>query len=109
MARAHAAVVRVAFGTDVGAAPHARDAEQFALLMEAGLTPLAALRMATLVAAELLGVGDQAGSLAVGRWADLIAVPGDPLTGCARADRRALREAGRRRPALGARHTRGTR
>lgn len=80
VARAHAAGVRVAFGTDAGAAPHGRGAEQFALLVGAGLTPLEALRTATLEAAELLGVGELAGSVRVGRWADLVAVPGDPLT-----------------------------
>jgi imidazolonepropionase-like amidohydrolase len=44
-----------------------------------GMTPMAALRSATVVAAELLGWEDRVGSLAPGRYADLIAVPGDPL------------------------------
>ncbi len=79
VARAHRAGVRLAFGTDAGATPHGRGAEQFALMVDAGISPADAIRSATVVAAELLGVGEQAGSIAVGKWADLIAIRGDPL------------------------------
>lgn len=78
--RAHRAGVAIAFGSDAGASPHGRGAEQFALLVEAGLPPAAALRSATVVAADLLGLGDRIGRLEPGLEADLIAVPGDPLT-----------------------------
>ncbi len=79
VARAHSAGVRLAFGTDAGATPHGRGAEQFALMVEAGIAPEDALRSATNVAAALLGVGEQVGSVSVGKWADLIAVRGNPL------------------------------
>jgi imidazolonepropionase-like amidohydrolase len=49
------------------------------LLVDAGLTPLAALKAATSVNAQLLGVDDRLGSLEVGKLADVVAVPGDPL------------------------------
>ena len=80
VASANRAGVKLAFGTDAGASPHGRGAEQLALMVEAGIAPLDAIRSATLVAAELLGIEESAGSLAVGKWADLIAVEGDPLT-----------------------------
>ena len=71
--------VRVAFGTDAGVFPHGRNAGEFALLVEAGMTPANALRTATTVNADLLGVADKLGSLEAGKLADVIAVPGDPL------------------------------
>jgi len=71
--------VRVAFGTDAGVFSHGRNAGEFALLVEAGMTPANALRAATTVNAELLGVSDRLGSLEAGLLADVIAVPGDPL------------------------------
>jgi len=78
-ARAYNAGVRMAFGTDSGVYPHGRNAEQFALMIEAGMTPIDAIRSATLWAAELLGIEENAGHLRVGMWADLVAVEGDPL------------------------------
>jgi imidazolonepropionase-like amidohydrolase len=71
--------VRIAFGTDAGVYPHGRNAEEFALLVEAGLQPAEALRAATIVDAELLGMTDQLGTLEAGKLADVVAVPGDPL------------------------------
>ena len=71
--------VRIAFGTDAGVVPHGRNAEEFALLVEAGLSPAEALRAATIIDAELLGVTSQLGTLEPGKLADVIAVPGDPL------------------------------
>ncbi|WP_298127993.1 amidohydrolase family protein [Brevundimonas sp.] len=79
-ARAHRGRVRIAFGTDSGVSPHGDNAGEFALLVRAGLTPLQAIQTATVNAAEHLGIVDQAGRLAVGMPADLIAVSGDPLT-----------------------------
>ena len=71
--------VKIAFGTDAGIYPHGDNAKQFALMVRYGLTPAQAIRSATTRAAELLGRADQVGSLVPGRYADLIAVTGDPL------------------------------
>jgi imidazolonepropionase-like amidohydrolase len=76
---AYQAGVRIAFGTDAGVYPHGRNGEQFQLMVDAGMTPLDALRSATLWAAELSGIEKEAGTLEVGKRADLIAVEGDPL------------------------------
>lgn len=76
--RAIAAGVPIAFGTDAGVFPHGDNAREFAALVERGMTPLAAIRAATVNAADLLGVDDR-GVVAPGRLADLIAVPGNPL------------------------------
>jgi imidazolonepropionase-like amidohydrolase len=71
--------VRIAFGTDAGVFSHGRNAGEFALLVEGGLSPVDALRAATSVNAELLGVADRLGTLEPGKLADVVAVPGDPL------------------------------
>lgn len=73
-----AARVRIAYGTDAAVYPHGENAREFAVLVEAGMTPLAALRAATVDAAELCRKTDR-GSITVGLRADLVAVPGDPL------------------------------
>ncbi len=77
--QAYEAGVRIAFGTDASVFPHGRNAEQFHLMVEAGMSPADAIRSATSWAAELLGIGSEAGDLTVGRRADIIAVSGDPL------------------------------
>lgn len=77
--RAHRAGVRIAFGTDSGVSAHGDNAQEFALLVRAGLTPLEAIQTATVGAAEHLRIADQAGALRPGMPADLIAVAGDPL------------------------------
>jgi imidazolonepropionase-like amidohydrolase len=71
--------VRIGFGTDAGVMPHGRNAEQFALFVELGMSPADALRTATSTNAELLGLAAEVGALEVGKRADIIAVPGDPL------------------------------
>jgi imidazolonepropionase-like amidohydrolase len=71
--------VRIAFGTDAGVYPHGQNARQFASYVRAGMSPLAALQTATTTAAELMGWSDRVGSLAPGRFADLVAVAGDLL------------------------------
>jgi imidazolonepropionase-like amidohydrolase len=76
--RALKAGVRIAFGTDAGVIPHGRNAEQLAIMVDYGMRPEDALRSATSVAAELLGMGEQVGQLTSGRLADVVAVPGDP-------------------------------
>ncbi|WGM31306.1 amidohydrolase family protein [Brevundimonas sp. NIBR11] len=78
--RAHEGGVRIAFGTDTGVSAHGDNAQEFALLVRAGLTPLEAIQAATVVAAEHLRIADQAGLIAPGRNADIVAVAGDPLT-----------------------------
>ena len=70
--------VRMAFGTDAGVYPHGDNARQFATMVRFGMTPLQAIRSATIDAAELVGLKD-GGSIEKGKLADLIAVDGDPL------------------------------
>jgi imidazolonepropionase-like amidohydrolase len=74
-----AAGVRIAVGTDAPAIPHGHNANELVALVERGMTPLAAIRAATVTAAELIDVTDR-GRLAEGLLADVIGVPGDPLT-----------------------------
>ena len=69
---------RMAFGTDAGVYPHGDNARQFATMVRFGMTPLQAIRSATIDAAELVGLKD-GGSIEKGKLADLIAVDGDPL------------------------------
>ncbi|NIR46014.1 MAG: amidohydrolase family protein [Gemmatimonadetes bacterium] len=71
--------VRIAFGTDAGVFPHGTNAKEFALMVENGMEPLAAVVSATAGAADLLGLADDLGTLQPGRRADIIAVRGDPL------------------------------
>jgi imidazolonepropionase-like amidohydrolase len=68
----------MAFGTDSGVSTHGENAREFALLVEAGVPPREAILMATKHAADLLGAADRIGSVQSGRFADLIAVGGDP-------------------------------
>ena len=70
---------RVACGTDAPAIPHGRNAKELVALVDRGMTPLQAIRAATTVSAELIDVDDR-GRLEEGLLADVIAVPGDPLT-----------------------------
>lgn len=77
-AKAARAGVRIAFGTDAGVYPHGDNARQFAYMVRYGLTPMDAIRAATINAAQLLGKERELGSLANGKLADLIAVEGDP-------------------------------
>jgi len=77
--RAHAAGVRMVFATDAGVMPHETAAGQFRIMIDYGMTPLEAIRAATVNAAEALGQTGEVGTLAPGAWADLIAVDGDPL------------------------------
>jgi imidazolonepropionase-like amidohydrolase len=70
--------VRVGMGTDAGVYPHGRNTEEFRHLTELGLSPLDALRAATSVDAQLLGLQKSLGTLEQGKLADVIAIPGDP-------------------------------
>ena len=78
--RAHEGGVKIAFGTDSGVSAHGDNAQEFALLVRAGLTPLEAIQAATVGAAEHLRISSEAGKIAPGMPADIVAVSGDPLT-----------------------------
>lgn len=78
-ARANKAGVNIAFGTDSGVSEHGRNAEEFIYMEEAGMTPIEALKSATINSAELLGVSDTLGTLEEGKLADIIAVKGNLL------------------------------
>lgn len=77
--KAYKAGVKIAFGTDAGVYPHGENAKEFAYMVQAGMPPMFVLQAATTHAAELLHKQDQYGQIAVGRGADVIAVPGNPL------------------------------
>lgn len=77
--RAYEGGVNVAFGTDTGVSRHGDNAKEFALMVEAGFTPEAAIRAATVVAAEHIEMDADIGTLEAGKYADLIAVTKDPL------------------------------
>ncbi len=72
--------VPIALGTDAGVIPHGTNAHEFTLLVEwGGMAPMDAIVCGTMNSAKLLGWDKDAGSLTVGKWADIVAVPGDPL------------------------------
>ncbi len=78
--RALDAGVKIAFGTDAGGFDWKIDpAKEFPLMVKYGMTPAQAMRSANMNAAELLGLQDQVGSLETGKFADIVAVPGDPM------------------------------
>jgi len=79
VAKAFREGVKVAFGTDAAVYPHGLNAREFAVMVKLGLTPLAAIQAATINAADLLGWSDRIGTLEPGKYADMIAVEGDPL------------------------------
>ena len=71
--------VKIAFGTDVGAFEHGKGAREFALMVDYGMKPIEAIRSATIRASELLRMDQQIGTIAPGKFADVIAVEGNPL------------------------------
>ncbi|HST08805.1 MAG TPA: amidohydrolase family protein [Terriglobales bacterium] len=77
--KALAAGVKIAFGTDAGSFPHGTQAIEFEWMTRYGMSPLQAVRSATVNAADLLGWTDDIGAIEPGKYADLIAVDGDPL------------------------------
>lgn len=77
--RAHAGGVKIAFGTDTGVSKHGENAREFALLVNAGMTPMEAIYSATVAGADNLGKSDILGTISPGKYADIIAVDGDPL------------------------------
>ena len=68
------------FGTDAGVCPHGINARQFAFMVQYGMTPMQAIQSATVNAADLIGHSELFGSIKAGKSADIIAIPGDPLT-----------------------------
>lgn len=76
---AHRAGVRMVFGSDAGVMPHSTAAGQFRIMVEYGMSPIEAIRAATVNAAQALGRERDVGAIAIGRYADIIAVDGDPL------------------------------
>lgn len=72
--------VKIAFGTDAGVSKHGRNADEFELMVKHGMPAAAAIKAATLNAADLLGIAKEVGSIEPGKRADLIAVAGDPLS-----------------------------
>jgi Imidazolonepropionase and related amidohydrolases len=78
--KAYQGGAKMAFGTDAGVYPHGDNAKQFAKMVEWGMSPIEAIRAATLNAADLMGWKDKAGALTPGHYADVIAVDGDPLS-----------------------------
>ncbi len=78
-ARAWKAGVPILFGTDTGVSAHGDNAREFRYMVEAGMPPMAAIRAATSLPARFLEIGDRLGSIEVGKIADLVGVPGDPL------------------------------
>jgi len=79
IARAFKAGVKVAFGTDAAVYPHGLNAREFAVMVKLGMTPMQSIQAATINAADLLGWSDRIGSIEAGRFADVIAVNGDPI------------------------------
>ncbi|MGD9560893.1 MAG: amidohydrolase family protein [Pyrinomonadaceae bacterium] len=71
--------VKIAYGTDAGVYPHGWNAKQFAKMVEWGMTPMAAIQASTVGNADLFGWSDRIGSITEGKYADIIAVEGDPL------------------------------
>lgn len=78
--RAYAAGVKVAFGTDSGVSNHGENAREFEYMVQAGMPPIEAILAATRNGADLIGAPDKIGSIQTGRFADMVAVAGNPLT-----------------------------
>lgn len=79
-AKAWRAGVPILFGTDTGVSAHGDNAREFRFMVEAGMPPMAAIKSATSVTARYLEIDDRLGSVQVGKVADLVGVPGDPLS-----------------------------
>jgi len=77
--KAYKAGVKIAFGTDAGVYPHGDNAQEFVYMVQAGMPPMFTIQAATMHAAELLKHDKDLGSVTPGKYADLVAVPGNPL------------------------------
>src|SRR5450432_1937799 len=78
--KAFDAGLKVALGTDAAVYPHGLNAHEFVVYVRLGMTPIQSIRTGTVNAADLLGWSDKAGSIEAGKWADIVAVDGDPLS-----------------------------
>ena len=78
-ARAYKAHVKIAFGTDAAVYPHGENAHEFELMVQAGMPPMYVIQAATINAAQLLKHDKDLGTIAAGKFADVIAVPGNPI------------------------------
>lgn len=78
--KAYVAGVPIIYGTDAGVYPHGLNARQFEIMVQRGMRPIDAIRSATSVAAERMGLSADIGAIQAGRYADIVAVSGDPLT-----------------------------
>lgn len=81
--KAVAAGVKIAYGTDSGVYPHGWNAKQLPYMVRYGMTPMAAIQSATIVAAQLMAWEDRVGSITAGKYADIIAVEGDAMAALA--------------------------
>ena len=86
-AKAYKAGVPILFGTDTGVSKHGDNAREFRLMVEAGMPAMEAIRVATSLPAKFLDLDDKVGSIAVGKLAELVGVPGDPLADMAVMER----------------------
>src|SRR5207244_4912220 len=71
---------KISFGTDAAVFPHGQNAKEFKLMVDLGMPPIEALKSATSVDADLLGIAQKTGTLEKGKLADVIAMPGDPTS-----------------------------
>ena len=78
-AKAYKAGVKIAFGTDAGVYAHGKNWMEFVYMTEVGMPALEAIKCATVNGAELIGISDKAGTIEPGKWADIVAVEGDPM------------------------------
>ena len=100
--RSYKAGVRIAFGTDMGVGPHGKNAREFSYMTEAGMPAVEAIKAATSTAAELLDIAADAGTIAAGKSADIVAVDRSPLEDISSLERVSFVMA------RGAVHTRGS-
>ena len=77
--RAYKAHVKIAFGTDAAVYPHGQNAHEFELMVGAGMPPMFTIQAATINAAQLLRHDKDLGTVAAGKLADVVAVPGNPI------------------------------
>jgi imidazolonepropionase-like amidohydrolase len=78
-AKAYKAGVKILFGTDTGVSKHGQNAREFRLMVESGMPPMEAIKVATSVPAKFLELDEQVGSIAVGKLGELVGVPGNPI------------------------------
>ncbi|MFM9948256.1 MAG: amidohydrolase family protein, partial [Saprospiraceae bacterium] len=78
-AAAYKAGVKIAFGTDCGVSPHGSNGKEFVYMVEAGMPAIEAIFAATVTTSRLIGMNDQLGTIEAGKFADIVAIEGDPL------------------------------